>query len=165
MQNRYLLYRFRRWVPGEQRWSVKPSVPVASKKSTNKNKSKKWTSFSAMRTKRTLGYSEAVSLRHIIICRSVAWWPKWRRILGCLNSSAWAAWSPAAPALTRSAQHALITCLGCLATRRYQGKISGPPASSCKRFHGQNSRFRASEEAYWNDFYNYKEIPRNILHV
>jgi hypothetical protein len=41
MQNRYLLYRFRRWVPGEQRWSVKPSVPVASKKSTNKNKSKK----------------------------------------------------------------------------------------------------------------------------
>jgi hypothetical protein len=99
------------------------------KKSTNnraKNKSRKWSSFSAMRTLKNLGYSGAVSLRHIIICRSVAWWPKWRRILGCRNSSAWAAWSPAAPAPTRSAQHALVTCLGCLATRRYQNKICSP---------------------------------------
>ncbi len=27
--------------------------------------------------------------------------------------------------------------------------ISGLQAGSCKRFHGQNRRFRASEEGYW----------------
>jgi hypothetical protein len=30
--------------------------------------------------------------------------------------------------------------------------ISGPQAGFCKRFHGQNRCFSASEEGYWKDF-------------